>query len=122
VSLDLQFNNVNLSFFFLKGCKTIGTHSHTASCNFNVNHKLNQWFKCDCDIKQYKVNAGSLKTIIAHIKQCKYCVVNVDFNEFIFRRTGNSEAEIIKRTQENENNVSSCEIESSDRILRSYLH
>jgi hypothetical protein len=45
-----------------------------------------------------------LKTIIAYIKQCKYCVVNVDFNEFIFRRTGNSEAEILKRKLENEKN------------------
>jgi hypothetical protein len=51
-----------------------------------------------------------LKTIIAHIKQCKYCVVNVDLNEFIFRKTGN----ILKRKLENEKIVSSGEIESSD--------
>jgi hypothetical protein len=63
-----------------------------------------------------------LKTIIAHIKQCKYCVANVDFSEFIFRRTGNSEAEILKRKIENEKIVSSGEIESSDRVLRSHLH
>jgi hypothetical protein len=99
VSLDLQFNNLNLGlFFYLFFIFLKRTHSHIARSNFNVNHKLNQWFKCDCDEKQYKVTTGSLKSIIAHIKQCKYCVVNV---EFIFRRTGNSEAEILKRKEEN---------------------
>jgi hypothetical protein len=71
--------------------------------------------KCYCDKNQNQVIADSLKTIIAHIIQSKFCVVNVNLNEFIFRRIGNSEAEIIKSKQENEINVSSDEIESIDK-------
>ena len=82
-------------------------------------------FKCDCDKKQYKVTIGSLKTIIAHIKQCRLCIVNVDFNEFIFKRTGKSEIEIMTRkmNQENERiNDERIEIVPSERTLRTHLH
>ena len=91
-------------------------------CCFNVGMKL---FRCDCDKKQYKVTIGSLKTIIAHIKQCRLCIVNVDFNEFIFKRTGKSEIEIMTRkmNQENERiNDERIEIVPSERTLRSHLH
>ena len=51
-----------------------------------------------------------------HIKKCPACVVNVDFDEFIFTRTGFSETYLVQNQREF---VKEKVIESSDRILRS---
>ncbi len=56
-------------------------------------------FKCDCNEKQYTIKTNTIKNIIQHIKKCKYCVVNQDFNQFIQERTGNTEAEILKKIE-----------------------
>ena len=44
------------------------------------------------------------RLILEHIRQCEQCVVNVDFHEFIYTRTGRSEVEIArtKRLREKE--------------------
>jgi hypothetical protein len=41
------------------------------------------------------IKKGLIKNIIAHIKQCKNCCVNSDFDEFIYTRAGNSEAFLV---------------------------
>ena len=52
-------------------------------------------FKCDCNEKQYTITTNTIKNIIRHIKKCKY----QDFNQFIYERTGNTEAEILKKKE-----------------------
>jgi hypothetical protein len=59
-------------------------------------------FKCEFNEKQYTIKTNTIKNIIQHIKKCKYCVVNQDLNQFIFERTGNTEAEILKRKRDRE--------------------
>jgi hypothetical protein len=82
-------------------------------------------FKCDCNEKQFTIKTNTINNIIQHIKKCKYCVVNQDFNQFIYERTGNTEAEILKRKRDREvEKDESIEIgqQSSDRVLRSHSH
>jgi hypothetical protein len=56
-------------------------------------------YKCDCNEKQYSIKTNTIKNIIQHIKKCKYCVVNEDFNQFINERTGNKAAKILKKKE-----------------------
>ena len=82
-------------------------------------------FKCDCNEKQYTIKTNTIKNIIQHIKKCKYCVVNQDFNQFIYERTGNTEAEILKKKRDRvveEDESIEVGQNSSDRVLRSQSH
>jgi hypothetical protein len=83
-------------------------------------------FKCDCNEKQYSIKTNTIKNIIQHIKKCKYCVVNKDFYQFIYERTGNTEVKILKNKREREVEEEDDPIEvgeqSSDRVLRSHAH
>ena len=82
-------------------------------------------FKCDCNEKQYTIKTNTIKNIIQHIKNCKYCVVNQDFNQFIYERTGNTEAEILKKKRDRvveEDQSIEVGQNSSDRVLRSQSH
>lgn len=78
------------------------------------------------NVKQYSIKTNTIKNIIQHIKKCKYCVVNQDFYQFIYERTGNNEAKILKNKRERqveEENESIEKVEqSSDRVMRSHTH
>ncbi len=84
--------------FFKKVRNTNSGHTSVASRNFNLKKKRKCTFTCSCE-KEYTITGATdcVRNIISHIKQCKECVVNVDFNEFIYKRTGNSEASNIKK-------------------------
>ena len=93
-------------------------HSKIASGNFNLKEKSTCIFKCDCLEKQFTIknDADTLRNMKTHIKKCPACVVNVDFEEFIFTRTGYSELYLV---QNQHVLVKEKVVESSDRILRS---
>ena len=78
--------------------KVQSEHSKIASENFNLKEKSTCIFKCDCLERQFTIknDADTLRNMKTHIKKCPACVVNVDFDEFIFTRTGYSEQYLVQ--------------------------
>ena len=69
-------------------------------------------FKCDCNEKQYTITTNTIKNIIRRAK-------------FIYERTGNTEAEILKKKRDRvveEDESIEVGQNSSDRVLRSQSH
>ncbi len=87
------------TYNFYKGKEIQGGHNVISKNNFNLYTKINMLLKCDCNEKQYTIKTNTIKKIIQHIIKCKYCVVNQYFNQFIYERTGNTEAENLEKKE-----------------------
>jgi hypothetical protein len=83
--------------FFL-GKEVDSSHSKISSANFNLNEKRGYIFHCDCQ-KEMVIKKETKKNIIDHIKQCSACCVMCEFDEFIYTRSGNSEAFLVKKSK-----------------------
>ena len=80
------------------------SHSKISSANFNLNEKRGYIFHCDCQ-KEMVIKKETKKNIIDHIKQCSACCVMCDFDEFIYTRSGNSEAFLVKKVKNGQKRV-----------------
>ena len=96
--------------------KVRSEHSRIVNGNFNLNEKTNYIFRCDCNVKNYKITKESIRNITVHIKNCSACVVNIDFTEFIFLRAGTSEEDIATNQRAS---AKIKQITESTRVLRS---
>lgn len=93
-------------------------HSRIASGNFCLGEKTGCVFRCDCKVKEFTIknDTDTLRNMKTHIKNCTACVVNVDFDEFIYTRAGNSEVYLASNRRDF---IKEKEVEKSDRVLRS---
>jgi hypothetical protein len=97
-----NFKSLVNTYNFDKGKEIQGGHIVISKNNFNLNTKINKLLKCDSNEKQYTIKTNTFNNIIQHIKKWKYCVVNQDFNQFIYERTENTEAENLKNKRDRE--------------------
>jgi hypothetical protein len=75
-----------------------GSHSKISSSNYNLNEKRGYIFHCDCQ-KEIVIKKETKKNMIDHIKQCSACCVMCDFDEYIYTRSGHSEAFLVKKSK-----------------------
>ncbi len=74
------------------------SHSKISSANYNLNEKREYIFHCDCQ-KEMVIKKETKKNIIDHVKQCSVCCVMCEFDEYIYTRSGNSEAFLVKKSK-----------------------